>query len=119
MKFFSNILQQFSSSQRLVVLILLLIFTSSSFVASQYLKTDNCRPLIEENLRMQEDLIKISEILRKERLKQEKISQGLKQLVVTLDTFSSNPTLIESFPSEMNSIDSAILISESFKSRIR
>lgn len=53
------------------MLILLLTFASGSLLISQYLKTDNCKPLIEENLKMQEDFAKISAMLRAERLKKE------------------------------------------------
>jgi hypothetical protein len=64
MKHFVNILREFSSAQRLVVLILLLSFTTFGAITMQYLRTDDCRPLREENLQMQEDFIRISRILR-------------------------------------------------------
>lgn len=70
MKYFVNILKQFSQTQRLIVLILLLSFTTGSILISQYLKTDDCRPIIEENFKMQEDFVKIAEMLRAERLKE-------------------------------------------------
>jgi len=74
-KGFEQILKQFTSSQRLIVLVLLLIFTSGSILLSQYLKTDDCRPLIEENIRMHQDFAKISAMLRGQTLKDEKISR--------------------------------------------
>lgn len=73
MKYFVNILKQFTQKQRLVVLIILLFFTTGSILISQYLKTDDCRPIIEENLKMQNDFVKILEILRAERLKENHI----------------------------------------------
>jgi hypothetical protein len=75
-KGFEQILKQFTSSQRLIVLVLLLIFTSGSILLSQYLKTDDCRPLIEENIKMHQDFARISAMLRSQALKEEKISSG-------------------------------------------
>ena len=69
MKYFVDILKQFTQAQRLIVLILLLSFSTGGILVSQYLKTDDCRPLIEENLKMQNDFAKISAMLREERLK--------------------------------------------------
>ena len=73
MKYFVNILKEFTQSQRLIVLILLLVFSTAGILVSQYLKTDDCRPLIEENLKMQNDFAKISAMLRAERLKENQI----------------------------------------------
>lgn len=70
MKYFAYILKQFSQTQRLTVLVLLLSFATGGFLLSQYFKTDDCRPIIEENLKMQEDFVKIAEMLRAERLKE-------------------------------------------------
>ncbi len=69
MKYFVDILKQFTQTQRLIVLILLLSFTTGGVLFSQYLKTDDCRALVEENLKMHSDFVKISEILRTQRLK--------------------------------------------------
>lgn len=74
MKYFVDILKQFTQTQRLFVLVLLLSFTTGAFLVSQYLKTDDCRPIIEENLKMQDDFVRIVELLRKERLKENEIS---------------------------------------------
>ena len=73
MKYFVNILKQFTQAQRLIVLILLLSFSTGGILISQYLKTDDCKPLIEENLKMQNDFAKISAMLRAERLKENQI----------------------------------------------
>jgi hypothetical protein len=40
------------------------MFSSGSYIITNYLKTDDCRPLIEENLKLQSDFIKISELIR-------------------------------------------------------
>ena len=73
MKYFVNILKQFTQAQRLIVLILLLAFTTCATLVSQYLKTDDCKPLIEENLKMHEDFAKISAMLRAERMRENQI----------------------------------------------
>jgi len=74
MKYFVGILKQFTQSQKLIVLILLLVFTSGSVLISQYLKTDDCRVLIDENLKMHEDFAKISAMLRAERLREQRVA---------------------------------------------
>lgn len=68
MQYFVTILKQFTQSQRLIVLILLLSFTTISVLISQYMKTDDCSEIINENLKMQQDFAKISAMLRKERM---------------------------------------------------
>lgn len=73
MKYFVNILKQFTQAQRLIVLILLLSFTTGSYLVSQYFKTDDCRVLIDENIKMHEDFAKISAMLREERLREKTI----------------------------------------------
>lgn len=73
MKYFVNILKQFTQAQRLIVLILLLSFTTGSYLISQYLKTDDCKPIIDENIKMHEDFAKISAMLRAERMKDERV----------------------------------------------
>jgi flagellar biosynthesis protein FliP len=81
MKYFVNILKQFTQTQRLIVLILLLSFTTGSYLISQYLKTDNCRPLIEENLKMHEDFAKISAMLRAQMLKGNQIQSDTMSII--------------------------------------
>ena len=90
MKYFVDILKQFTQTQRLVVLILLLSFTTGTYTLSQYLKTDDCRPLIEENLKMQQDFVKIAEILRAERLKENYVLLDS----TALPEISQEPTLV-------------------------
>ena len=55
------------------MLVLLLSFTTGSILISQYLKTDDCRALIDENIKMQNDFAKISSMLRAERMRTETI----------------------------------------------
>lgn len=64
MKYFSNILSQFTSQQRLLVLIVLLVFTSGTYLLSTLLKQDDCKMLIDENLELQNDLVTISRMVR-------------------------------------------------------
>lgn len=73
MKYFVDILKQFTQTQRLIVLVLLLSFTTGGVLLSQYLKTDDCRLLIDENLKMHEDFVKISSMLREERMRAQPI----------------------------------------------
>lgn len=68
-KSFSEILKQFTTGQRVFVLVLLLMFSSGSYIITNYLKTDDCRPLIEENLKLQSDFIKISELIREREMR--------------------------------------------------
>lgn len=64
MKYFSNVLSQFTSQQRLLVLIVLLVFTSGTYILSTLLKQDDCKMLIDENLELQNDLVTISRMVR-------------------------------------------------------
>ena len=73
MKYFVDILKQFTQTQRLIVLVLLLSFTTGGVLLSQYFKTDDCRALIDENIKMQNDFAKISSMLRAERMKAETV----------------------------------------------
>lgn len=90
MKYFVGILKQFTPAQRLLVLVLLLSFTTGGILTSQYLKTDDCRPIIDENLKMQEDFVKILEILRTERMKDNQIMLD----TVMLPDYSPEPKVI-------------------------
>lgn len=105
MKYFVDILKQFTPAQRLIVLVLLLSFTTGGVLTSQYLKTDDCRPLIEENLKMQDDFVKIVELLRKERLKDNMIQ--LDSVVVSKD---GEPVQLES-----TAMDQILEIAQSHK----
>lgn len=104
-KGFEQILKQFTASQRLIVLVLLLIFTSGSILISQYLKTDDCRPLIDENLKMHQDFARISAMLRGQALKEERISRD------PASDSSSSSGMIEKDSPAM--IDSILVIADS------
>lgn len=103
MKEFVNILKQFTQSQRLIVLVLLLTFTFGSYSLSVYWKTDDCGLLIEENLKMHEDFVKISQMLRAERLKGNKILS---------DTISMGESVTQ-IPNDNGLMDSILHIVES------
>lgn len=105
MKYFVDILKQFTPAQRLIVLVLLLSFSTGAVLTSQYLKTDDCRPLIEENLKMQDDFVKIAELLRQERLKDN---------TVQLDTMAI-PVDKEPVQEETDMMDQILKIAESHK----
>lgn len=65
MKSIVDILKQFTQGQRIVVLILLL----GTILLMSYFKQDDCSPIIQENLKMHDDFLKISQMLREERMK--------------------------------------------------
>lgn len=96
MKSIVDILKQFNQSQRVLVLVLLLV----TILLTQYFKTDECSSLIDENLKMQEDFVTISQMLREERLGNLKVEDG----AVKLDTIVVSPNTI---------IDEVLLIVES------
>lgn len=95
MKSIVDILKQFNQTQRLLVLGLLLI----TILLTQYLKTDDCSSLVKENLKMHQDFVTISQMLREERLTNLKSE-------VQLDTVSilNPPTIIDETPSTMDKI---------------
>ncbi len=109
-KGFSDILKQFTPTQRLIVLVLLLSFTSGSLLLSQYLKTDDCRPIIEENIRMHQDFAKISAMLRSQVKLEEKETRA---------PASASPVDSSSFPppspikNESSAMDEILKIADS------
>jgi hypothetical protein len=64
----SDILSQFSHTQRVFVLIITLCFTSGTYLISNYMGNDDCRSIIEENLRLHEDFLTISRMIREREL---------------------------------------------------
>lgn len=70
MKYFVDILKQFTVKQRMFVLILLLLFSSITFITTTYLKSgyNSCDELIELNQKYVQDFIKISDMIRRERM---------------------------------------------------
>lgn len=65
----SDILSQFTQAQRIFVLIITLGFTSGTYLISNYLSNDDCRTIIEENLKLHEDFLTISRMIRERELK--------------------------------------------------
>jgi hypothetical protein len=64
MKYFSEILEQFTTGQKVFVLILLLTFTSGTYIASIYFRNDNCKELVDENKALLDDFVKVSGMVR-------------------------------------------------------
>lgn len=108
MKYFVEILKQFTMKQRLIVLVLLLSFTTGGVLLSQYFKTDDCRPIIQENFKMQEDFAKISQMLREERLK-------FNTVMVDTMAAESSPTggSVQNVENSYEVMDSILIIAES------
>lgn len=94
----SDILKQFALHQRMVVLIIIL----STIVLVQYLKTDDCRPIIDENIKMHKDFVTLSEILRERNLSNLEMSSDLEMssvndtVIVVNDVESKMLEIIES-----------------------
>ena len=112
MQYFVNILKQFSQPMRFFVLIVLLINTSGAYLVSQYLKTDDCKPIIEENLKMHEDFAKISAMLRAEQLRYNRT------IVESRDSYNQNDTIrtrVTSLDSDTELQNTIIAIAESNK----
>lgn len=65
MKFIVDILKQFTQGQRVLVLVLLLV----TVLLMSYFRQDDCSIVVKENLKMHEDFIKISQMLREERMR--------------------------------------------------
>ncbi len=68
MKYFAEILEQFTMGQKVFVLILLLTFSSGTFLVSQYFKRSDCQSLVEENKNLIEDFVKVSSMVRELKL---------------------------------------------------
>ena len=88
MKYIVDILKQFTQPQRLIVLVVIL----SAIVLVQYLKTDDCRVVIDENLKMHQDFVTLSEILRKERMMD--LEQSTELILDTTTTSELDSTMI-------------------------
>ena len=87
MKYFSEILKQFTKQQRLLVLIIILVFSSVTFLFSTYLKSSNsdCQGVVELNKKYLNDFIVISNMIREERLnriKQDSVAVSLVNEIV-------------------------------------
>ena len=65
MKYIVDILKQFTQPQRLVVLVVIL----GAIILTQYLRTDDCRAIIDENLKMHQDFVTLSEMVRENRMR--------------------------------------------------
>lgn len=63
----TDILSQFSKSQKMLALIIILGFPVVSFLGGKYIDTDDCRPIIEENLNLHNDIVNLSTLIRQKR----------------------------------------------------
>lgn len=92
MKSIADILKQFTHRERVLVLVLLLM----TILSLAYFRQDDCQPIIQENLKMHEDFLKISQMLREERMRDLNI--------VTLDTIVVDENLLPPTPYPSNTI---------------
>lgn len=81
MKWFSDILKEFNPKQRLIVLLILLVFSSLTMITTSYLKTDDCRELVDENIQLQNDIVYISGLIRELRQQEFALSVESKMVV--------------------------------------
>lgn len=108
MNYFANILKQFTQTQRLIVLILLLSFTTGTYITSQYLKTDDCRAIIDENLKMHEDFAKISSMLRRKSM-----DENMTDSTMAMAGSKDESPAAENIPGDIIVIDEVLKIAES------
>ncbi len=92
MKYFAEILEQFTMGQKIFVLILLLVFSSGTFLVSQYLKRSDCQSLVEENKNLIDDFVKVSSMVRELKLE---VLACTEVAVEPLNTISETSNTIE------------------------
>ena len=68
---FIDAIKTLKTSQRLGALVFLALLTSITSIVTVYFKTDDCRVIMDENVKMHEDFAKISAMLRESRMKEE------------------------------------------------
>ena len=70
MKYFVEILKQFTMKQRIFVLVLLLFFSSLTYITTTYLKSgyNSCEELIKLNQKYVRDFVTISDMIRRQRM---------------------------------------------------
>lgn len=65
----TEIVKLISVKQRIFALFLILMFPVLSFLGGKFLDNNDCRSLIEENKLLHGDLIEISQLIRKQRMR--------------------------------------------------
>ena len=88
----SDILSQFTQAQRIFVLIITLGFTSGTYLISDYLSNDDCRIIIEENLKLHQDFLTISRMIREREL--ESLNTETELMVSTLPFDESTESIV-------------------------
>jgi hypothetical protein len=112
MRYFSTILSQFTTQQRLLVLLILLVFTSGTYLISTFMKKDDCKNLIDENIELQNDLVTISRMVRELR----KVELNTVNYVTRDTVFVSQtpPTILEFYEEEVDEVNEEIPNIEEF-----
>lgn len=92
MKYFVEILKQFTMKQRIFVLVLLLFFSSLTYITTTYLKSgyNSCEELIKLNQKYVRDFVTISDMIRRQRMN-ELGDENLLDSAVQAPTSGRNP----------------------------
>lgn len=106
MKYFSEILGQFSKQQKIFVLLILSFFTSGTYIVTSYLNSSqkDCHELIELNKKYVSDFVKISDMIRKERMSK----MGLDSAMMVVNE-TSGPAPTSSYDTIIKSNETIIL----------
>jgi len=112
MRYFSTILSQFTTQQRLFVLLILLVFTSGTYLISTFMKKDDCKSLIDENIELQNDLVTISRMVRELRkVELNTVNYVTRDTVFVTQTL---PTILEFYEEEVDEVNEEIPNIEEF-----
>lgn len=90
---FAEAIKTLKPSQRLYGFLFLVFITSTTAIITSYFKTDDCRSLMEENIRMHEDFSKISSILRQLRVKESEVYTEVRVDTSMAPEAGPNPTV--------------------------
>ena len=94
MKYFVEILKQFTMKQRIFVLVLLLFFSSLTYITTTYLKSgyNSCEELIKLNQKYVRDFVTISDMIRRQRMNELGLGdENLLDSAVQAPTSGRNP----------------------------
>jgi hypothetical protein len=106
MKYFVEILKQFTIKQRIFVLVLLLFFSSLTYITTTYLKSghNSCEELIKLNQKYVHDFVIISDMIRRQRMNELGVGdENLLDSGVQLPTYGRNPASEPSSPPSSSS----------------
>lgn len=113
MKYFAEILEQFTMGQKIFVLILLLVFSSGTFLVSQYLKRSDCQSLVEENKNLIDDFVKVSSMVRELKLEVLACTEvAVEPLNIISETFNTIEAAEETFETYLDTSEVDIIFED-------